>query len=38
VIAQALNDFEGTMLLVSHVTDFVDQIRIDDKLDLAKIK
>lgn len=36
VIAQALNEFEGAMILVSHVPEFVAQIRIDDTLDLAK--
>jgi len=36
VIAKALNDFKGTMVLVSHVPDFTDQIRIDDRLDLGK--
>ena len=36
VIAKALNDFEGTMILVSHVEEFVDQIRIDETLSLEK--
>jgi ATP-binding cassette subfamily F protein 3 len=36
VIAKALNDFEGAMILVSHVPEFVEQIRIDDRLDLGK--
>ena len=36
VIARALDQYEGTMLLVSHVPDFVEQIRIDDVLDLVK--
>lgn len=36
VIAKALNDYEGTMVLVSHVPEFVSQIRIDDILDLEK--
>lgn len=38
VIAQALHDFEGAMLLVSHVPDFVEKIRIDEILDLDKAK
>jgi len=38
MIAQALDAFEGTMLLVSHVPEFVDQIRIDEVLDLGKKK
>lgn len=36
VIAKALNDFKGTMILVSHVPEFVSQIRIDEILDLGK--
>ena len=33
-IAQALDAYEGAMILVSHVPDFVSQIRIDKVLDL----
>ena len=36
VIAKALNDFAGPMILVSHVPEFVEQIRIDQVLDLGK--
>ncbi len=36
VIAKALDEYEGTMILVSHVPEFVDQIRIDEVLDLDK--
>ncbi len=36
VIAEALSKYEGAMILVSHVPDFVSQIRIDEKLDLEK--
>ncbi len=36
VIAAALHSYEGAMILVSHVPEFVDQIRIDDTLDLEK--
>ncbi len=35
VIAKALDQYEGAMILVSHVPDFVEQIRIDDILDLG---
>ena len=35
IIAQAFNDFAGSMILVSHVPDFVSQIRIDETLDLS---
>lgn len=36
VIAKALDSYQGIMILVSHVTEFVDQVRIDDILDLEK--
>jgi ATPase subunit of ABC transporter with duplicated ATPase domains len=36
VIAEALNAYEGAMILVSHVPDFVEKIRIDEILDLGK--
>lgn len=36
VIAEALNTYEGAMILVSHVPDFVSKIRIDETLDLDK--
>jgi len=36
VIANALNRYEGAMILVSHVPEFVSQIRIDEILDLSK--
>jgi ATP-binding cassette subfamily F protein 3 len=38
IIAQALNEYKGAMILVSHVPDFVEQIKIDDVLDLNKLK
>ena len=34
VIAEALDQYQGAMILVSHVPDFVSQIRIDETLDL----
>ena len=37
VIAGALNKYEGAMILVSHVPEFVKKIRIDDILDLAEL-
>jgi len=36
IIAQALDKYEGAMILVSHVPEFVKQIRIDETLDLEK--
>ncbi len=35
IIAKALSAYEGAMILVSHVPEFVSQIRIDDTLDLG---
>ncbi|MEK9179679.1 MAG: ATP-binding cassette domain-containing protein, partial [Patescibacteria group bacterium] len=34
VIAKALSDYRGMMILVSHVPEFVSQIRIDEVLNL----
>lgn len=36
VIAKALDSYMGAMILVSHVPEFVEQIRIDENLDLNK--
>jgi ATP-binding cassette subfamily F protein 3 len=36
IIAKALDAYEGAMILVSHVPEFVEQIRIDETLDLEK--
>lgn len=36
VIARALDAYEGAMILVSHVPEFVAQIRIDETLDLER--
>lgn len=36
VIAEALNQYQGAMILVSHVPEFVAEIRIDEVLDLEK--
>ena len=35
-IAEALSNYQGMMILVSHVPEFVSQIRIDEVLDLEK--
>jgi ATP-binding cassette subfamily F protein 3 len=35
VIAKALDAYEGAMILVSHVPEFVSQIRIDETLELS---
>jgi ATPase subunit of ABC transporter with duplicated ATPase domains len=36
VIAKALSDFEGAMILVSHVPEFVKQVKITEVFDLEK--
>ncbi|MEK7184560.1 MAG: ATP-binding cassette domain-containing protein [Patescibacteria group bacterium] len=36
LIAEALNEYKGAMILVSHVPEFVEKIRIDEILDLEK--
>ena len=36
IIAKALSEYKGAMILVSHVQEFIDQIRIDEVLDLGK--
>ncbi len=37
VIAEAINNFQGAIILVSHMPDFVKEIKIADELDLRKI-
>jgi ATPase subunit of ABC transporter with duplicated ATPase domains len=37
VIAEALDKYKGTMIFVSHVPDFVAEIRIDEVLDLESL-
>ncbi len=37
VIAEALHSYDGAMILVSHVPEFVKQIRIDETLDLEAL-
>ena len=36
IIAKALSDYQGAMILVSHLPSFVEQIRVDEILDLDK--
>ena len=36
IIAEALSNYQGAMILVSHVPEFVSKIRIDEILDLEK--
>jgi ATP-binding cassette subfamily F protein 3 len=37
VIAEAINGFSGTMIMVSHMEDFVKKIKFDDCLDLGRV-
>lgn len=37
VIAESLNKYEGAMILVSHMQEFVDEIKFDEILDLENI-
>lgn len=37
IIAKALDSYEGAMIMVSHVPDFVSQIRIDEVIDLNAV-
>lgn len=37
VIAKAIHDYEGAMIMVSHMPDFVKEIRIDEIIDLSKV-
>ena len=37
IIAKAINEYAGAMIMVSHMPDFVKQIKFDDDLDLGKV-
>ncbi len=37
IIAKAFNEYEGAMIMVSHMPDFVSQLKFDEFLDLSKI-
>jgi ATP-binding cassette subfamily F protein 3 len=37
VIAEAINNYKGAMIIVSHMPEFVKQIRIDDELNLGTL-
>jgi ATP-binding cassette, subfamily F, member 3 len=37
IIAKAINNFEGAMILVSHAQDFVEKIRVDFTLNLGEL-
>ena len=37
IIIEAINRYDGAMILISHMPDFVEKIRIDDYLDLGNL-
>ena len=37
VMAEAFNNYQGAIIIVSHMEEFVNQLRIDDYIDLGKI-
>ena len=37
VIAQAINEYEGALILISHMAEFVKDVHVDDYLDLGKL-
>ncbi|HNX10796.1 MAG TPA: ATP-binding cassette domain-containing protein [bacterium] len=37
VIAEAINNFQGPIIMVSHMPDFISQIKLNDELDLGKL-
>jgi ATP-binding cassette subfamily F protein 3 len=37
IIAKALNDYEGAMILISHMEDFVREVKVNEYLDLGKL-
>ena len=37
IIAQAINNYEGALILISHMPDFVNEIAVDDYLDLGSL-
>ena len=37
IIAQAINNYSGAIIMVSHMSDFVKQIKFDETLDLGKV-
>lgn len=38
IIAEALNDFKGAMIIVTHDENFLSHIKIDEELDLGKLR
>ena len=36
-LAEALNKFDGAIILISHMEEFVKEIKVDETLDLGKL-
>lgn len=37
VLAEAIDNYEGAMIMVSHMPDFVSQIKFDDEINLSRV-
>ena len=37
VLAKAINDYEGAIILISHMPDFVEKIKFDEFLELDRL-
>jgi len=37
VIAKAVNEYKGTLILISHMEEFVKEIKIEERLDLGAL-
>jgi len=37
IIAKAINEYDGALILISHMEEFVSEIHVDDYLDLGKL-
>jgi ATPase subunit of ABC transporter with duplicated ATPase domains len=37
IIAKAINDYKGAIILISHMSEFADEVKVDDYLDLGKL-
>ena len=37
IIAEALNQYEGAIILISHMEEFVKEIKVDEMLDLGRL-
>jgi len=38
VIAEAVNDYQGALIIISHMSEFIKKIKITDELDLDKLQ